>query len=64
MQSLFVFLSNLVLFLTLVSLLFAAGAYLALVLKRRMPLRQRRDAALSAETALLRRYIPPEKDPP
>ena len=64
MQPLFIFLSHLVLFLTLVSLLFAAGAYLALVLRRRAPLRQRRAAGVSAETALLRRYIPPGKDPP
>jgi hypothetical protein len=64
MQPLFLFLSHLVLFLTLVSLLFAAGAYLALVLRRRSPLRQRRDAGRSAEAPLLRRYIPPEKDPP
>lgn len=63
MEPLFVFLSHLVLFLTLTSLVFAAGAYLVLVLKRRTPLRQRREA-LSGEVALLRRYVPPEKESP
>jgi hypothetical protein len=64
MQSLFVFLSHLVLFLSLTSLVFAAGAYIALVLKRRAPLRQRREAGLSGEVALLRRYVPSEKESP
>jgi hypothetical protein len=64
MEPLFVFLSHLVLFLSLTSLVFAAGAYIALVLKRRAPLRQRREAGLSGEVALLRRYVPPEKESP
>ena len=62
MESLFIFLSHLVLFLSLTSLVFAAGAYVALVLKRRTPLHQRREAGPSGEIALLRRYIPPEKE--
>jgi hypothetical protein len=61
-EPLFIFLSHLVLFLTLSSLVFAAGAYVVLVLKRRAPLRQRRDASLSGEVALLRRYVPPQKE--
>ncbi len=62
MESLFVFLSHLVLFLSLTSLVFAAGAYVALVLRRRTPLRQRREIGLSGEVALLRRYVPPEME--
>jgi hypothetical protein len=64
MQSLFEFLSHLVLFLSLTSLVFAAGAYMALVLKRRKPLRRRREAGLSGEVTLLRRYVPPERESP
>jgi len=64
MEPLFVFLSHLVLFLTLSSLVFAAGAYLTMVLKRRAPLRRRRDAGPAGEIVLLRRYVPPEKESP
>jgi hypothetical protein len=62
MQSLFTFLSNLVLFLTVTTLVFAIGAYLALVLRRRTPLGKRRQPTLRAEAALLRRYRPRESE--
>jgi hypothetical protein len=62
MQSLFAFLSNLVLFLTITTLVFAIGAYVALVLRRRMPLRKRRQPNLHGEAALLRRYLPRESE--
>lgn len=60
MESLFVFLSHLVLFLSVTSLVFAAAGYVALVLRRRSPRRARRESAISGEVALLRRYVPPE----
>jgi hypothetical protein len=62
MESLFTFLSNLVLFLTVTTLVFAIGAYLALVLRRRAPLGKRRQPNLHAEAALLRRYLPRESE--
>jgi hypothetical protein len=62
MQSLFSFLSNLVLFLTLSTLVFALGAYGALALRRRKPHRKRRDPAQSGEEMLLRRYMPRDRD--
>ena len=58
MDSLFVFLSNLVLFLSLTTLIFAIGACLALMLRRRQPARARRQGSASGEVALLRRYVP------
>ena len=58
MQSLFVFLSHLVLFLSLTTLVFAVGACVALILRRRQPARARRQASTSGEVALLRRYVP------
>jgi hypothetical protein len=62
MESLFPFLSNLVLFLTVTTLVFALGAYAALVLRRRMPLGKRREASFTQEAALLRRYLPRESE--
>jgi hypothetical protein len=61
MDSLFQFLSNLVLFLTLTTLVFAFGAYGALALRRRRPLLRRREHHLGGE-ALLRRYTPRDKE--
>lgn len=61
MDSLFHFLSNLVLFLTLATLVFACGAYVAYSLRRRRPLRRRRTQDLG-EAVLLRRYLPRERD--
>jgi hypothetical protein len=62
MDSLFNLLSNLVLFLTLTTLAFAFGAYGALALRRRRPLRRRREHELSGEATLLRRYRPRESE--
>jgi hypothetical protein len=62
MQALFSFLSNLVLFLTLSTLVFALGAYGALALRRRKPLRRPRGTVPSGEEALLRRYMPRDRD--
>ena len=62
MHSLFAFLSNLVLFLTLTTLVFALGAYAALVLRRRRPLRKPRRNGGDGESLLLRRYIPRDRD--
>jgi hypothetical protein len=61
MNSLFAFLSNLVLFLTLTTLVFALGAYAALALRRRRPLRKPRRNS-DGEALLLRRYIPRDRD--
>ena len=55
MESVFVFLSHLVLFLSLTTLVFAFGAYAALMLRRRRPLHARR-AIKADEVTLLRRY--------
>jgi len=62
MDSLFHFLSHLVLFLTLTTLVFATAAYGALALRRRRPSGRRREADLSGDPALLRRYIPRERE--
>lgn len=62
MESLFTLLSNLVLFLTLTTLVFALGAYVALVLRRRRPLGGRREGRAADEAALLRRYQPRETE--
>jgi len=57
-----IFLSNLVLFLSLATLVFAVGACIAMVLKRRQPNRKKR-VQMQPETAqLLRRYVPPESE--
>jgi len=61
MESLAVFLSNLVLFLSLTTLVFAAGAYVALLLRRRKPVRKRVELSVSGEGALLRRYVPHDR---
>lgn len=61
MQTLFHFLSNLVLFLTLTTLVFACGAYGVLALRRRKPAARRR-AQVLAGASLLRRYRPEEWD--
>lgn len=58
MEPLAVFLSNLVLFLTLATLVFAVGACVALLLRRRLPRRRAREVALSGEVCLLKRYVP------
>ena len=62
MESLFHFLSNFVLFLTLTTLVFAFGAYGALALRRRKPLGRRRAQPVGGEALLLRRYMPRDKD--
>jgi hypothetical protein len=62
MDALFHFLSNLLLFFTLGTLVFAFGAYGALALRRRTPLFRRRAPAPGAPAVLLRRYQPREKD--
>ena len=61
MDSLFNFLSHLVLFLTLATLAFALGAYGALALRRRKPRRRHRQPDLG-EAVLLRRYTPRESE--
>ena len=63
MESLFSFLSNLVLFLTVATLVFALAAYGALALRRRRPLSKPREASLAGATeSLLRRYLPRESE--
>ncbi|MBV9191795.1 MAG: hypothetical protein JO292_04520 [Betaproteobacteria bacterium] len=63
MDSIFIFLSNLVLFLSLATLVFAVGASVAMMLKRRQPQRRKREAVPPPDAAqLLRRYVPPEPD--
>lgn len=54
MEPLFTFLSHLVLFLSLTTLVFAFSAYGALKLRRRRPLAARRHAD---DIVLLRRYL-------
>jgi hypothetical protein len=61
MDTLFQLLSNLVLFVTLTTLVFACGAYGVLALRRRKPLARRR-AHQPGDGALLRRYQPKEWD--
>lgn len=60
MQSIFIFLSNLVLFLSLATLVFAVGACISMVLRRRKPQRLKRAQPETAQ--MLRRYTPPESD--
>ena len=60
MDTLFHLLSNLVLFLTLTTLVFACGAYVVLAIRRRKPLARRRAHDPAAGSALLRRYSPKE----
>lgn len=62
MDSIFIFLSNLVLFLSLATLVFAVGACIAMVLKRRHPERGRREPVAAQPVQLLRRYIPPDAE--
>ena len=54
MDTLFHLLSNLVLFLTLTTLVFACGAYAVLAMRRRKPLARRRAPRPAAGAALLR----------
>jgi hypothetical protein len=61
MDSLFQLLSDLVMFLTLTTLVFAFGAYAALALRRRRPRPGRRTASNDG-TLLLRRYVPRDKE--
>ena len=62
MDTLFHLLSNLVLFLTLTTLVFACGAYAVLAMRRRKPLAGRRAYESAGGSALLRRYSPKEWD--
>jgi hypothetical protein len=55
MDAFFAFLSHLILFLTLSTLLFAVGTYASLALRRRTPARRRRDPG-AGQVVLLRRY--------
>jgi hypothetical protein len=59
MNTFFAFLSHLILFLSLSTLVFALGAYAALMLRRRQPTRRRRDAGA---VLLLRRYLGDDHD--
>jgi hypothetical protein len=56
MESFFALMSHLILFLSLTTLAFAAGAYVSLVLRRRRPAKRRRESGLGPEAVLLRRY--------
>jgi len=62
MDSIFLFLSNLVLFLSLSTLVFAVAACIAMALKRRQPQRRRRDAPQAETAQVLRRYVPPDTE--
>jgi len=62
MESVFIFLSTLVLFLSLATLVFAVGACIAMLLKRRQPHRRKREMPPEDAAQLLRRYVPPEPD--
>lgn len=62
MDTFFQLLSNLVLFLTLTTLVFACGAYAVLAMRRRKPLARRRAQDPAAGSTLLRRYSPKEWD--
>jgi large-conductance mechanosensitive channel len=62
MESVLIFLSNLVLFLSLATLVFAIAACVAMMLKRRQPQRRKREATPPEAAQLLRRYIPPDPD--
>jgi hypothetical protein len=57
MEPYLAFLSHLVLFLSLTSLVFASGAYATLVLRRRRPAPRRRTPQTAEEVALLHRYL-------
>ena len=54
MDAFFIFLSHLVLFLSLSTVVFAFGAYAALALRRRRPVARRRE---TDEVTLIRRYV-------
>ena len=60
MDTVFHLLSNLVLFLTLTTLVFACGAYAVLAMRRRKPLARRRAHDPAAGSALRRRDSPKE----
>lgn len=62
MESVLIFLSNLVLFLSLATLVFAVGACIAMMLKRRQPQRRKREPSSPDAAQLLRRYVPPDPD--
>jgi hypothetical protein len=62
MEKYFVFLSHLVLFLSLTTLVFAVAAYGTLMLRRRRPAPASRAHAPSEEVALLHRYTGEEHD--
>jgi hypothetical protein len=63
MDSLFHLLSDLLLVLTLVTLVFALAAYGALLLRRRKPQPRRREVpGAGGPTGLLRRYVPREDE--
>lgn len=62
MESLFIFLSNLVLFLVLTTLVFALGACVAMVLGRRKPARRTGRQSSQGLPPLLHRYVPPERE--
>lgn len=59
MKALFIFVSDLVLFLSLATLVFAVGACLTMMLRRRTPQRKRRELNEDG-LPLLRRYVPPD----
>ena len=61
METYFVFLTHLVLFLSLTTLVFALGAYGTLALRRRRPA-AREPAAASDEVALVYRYTGEDHD--
>ena len=54
MEAFFIFLSHLVLFLSLSTVVFAFGAYAALALRRRRPHARRRE---TTPVTLIRRYV-------
>ena len=62
MESIFIFLSNLVLFLSLSTLVFAVAACIAMALKRRQPQRRMREPNQTEVVQLLRRYVPPDSE--
>jgi hypothetical protein len=62
MDTLFHLLSNLVLFLTLTTLVFACGAYAVLAMRRRKPLARRRAQEPVGGSTPLRRSSPQEWD--
>jgi len=62
MEKYFVFLSHLVLFLSLTTLVFAVAAYATLVLRRRRPAAAARAVPPSEEVVLLHRYSGEDHD--